>query len=426
MKPTHYPEHNHEDETIRELLSVADRQQVDPPAELVERVQAKLHEHRIRLLQRVTEHFLQQEIPDFPDPEDAPILHEQTLELRRLNMRKRIRVLGISGAMAAAVSMLLVSSFWFAQPAEALRAAEVLARGAGAMPNPSTVHIVAKTRPYFPAIDAEWLALDFVPAEVWRQFGDKPKWRVEQVGKVVVMDGVSTIGLFRRHPEDPEDVPLADKIPRATEGAWDTYPLLNLANVQDIITDELRSALAKGWDLKLSHETTPAGESKTLVTVEAKAGLPDGDYLKNTFVDDSDMRRVYRFDAKTQRLEGMDAYLHKPGGDVLILTIEHIEYNQSIDPAVFSLKLPEKVYWSTDPQPLPDNEKYEKMTPKEAARAFFEACAKEDWDETMKFRRAPWSHGSKEYYGGLEILHIGEPFQSARDIGKDVELVRPL
>ncbi len=53
--------------------------------------------------------------------------------------------------------------------------------------------------------------------------------------------------------------------------------------------------------------------------MEAKSGLPADDYLKNKFFEDSDMRRVYRFDAKTKRLEGFDAYLHQPGGDVLIL-----------------------------------------------------------------------------------------------------------
>ena len=50
----------------------------------------------------------------------------------------------------------------------------------------------------------------------------------------------------------------------------------------------------------------------------------------------------------------------------------------------------------------------------------------EDWDETMKFMASPWSHGSKEYYGGLEILHIGVPFQSALDIiGKNARWFVP-
>ena len=97
------------------------------------------------------------------------------------------------------------------------------------------------------------------------------------------------------------------------------------------------------------------------------------------------MRRVYRFDAKTRRLEGFDAYLHAPKGEVLVLSIEKIEYEKPFDAAVFTLKLPKKVVTYEEPQRLPDNEKYEKMTPGEAARAFFDACEKKDWKEVEKF-----------------------------------------
>jgi len=128
---------------------------------------------------------------------------------------------------------------------------------------------------------------------------------------------------------------------------------------------------------------------------------------------------AYRFDAKSQRLEGADFYLHRRSGDeVLLLTIERIEYDQPIDPVVFSVKLPDDVQWVEDPKPLAGNERYEKMTPKQAARAFFAACAKREWDEAGKFYTVPWSKGFEDYYGGLQIVSIGEPFQSARDVGK--------
>ena len=174
------------------------------------------------------------------------------------------------------------------------------------------------------------------------------------------MDGASTILLIR-----PD---MVVKVPSASEAAFDAGPLLDLTKVQDLITYELRKALAKGWNLKLTHETTAAGEKKVLVTVEAKAGVPENDYIKNKFFEESDMRRVYRFDAKTQRLEEVEAYLHRPGGDVLILKVEQIEYNQPIDAAVFTLKLPEKIQEIKNPERLPDNAKYEKMTPQQAAR----------------------------------------------------------
>ncbi|MBA7646192.1 hypothetical protein ES703_53954 [subsurface metagenome] len=67
---------------------------------------------------------------------------------------------------------------------------------------------------------------------------------------------------------------------------------------------------------------------------------------------------------------------------------------------------------------LPDNEKYEKMTPKEAAEAFFKACAEENWDEFLKF----WpisgaderTERMKEFLGGLKVISIGEPFKKGK------------
>jgi hypothetical protein len=64
---------------------------------------------------------------------------------------------------------------------------------------------------------------------------------------------------------------------------------------------------------------------------------------------------------------------------------------------------------------LPDNAKYEKMTPQQAAETFFKACAERQWDEVLKF----WPMSGtderfermKEYLGGLEIISIGEPFK---------------
>ena len=58
---------------------------------------------------------------------------------------------------------------------------------------------------------------------------------------------------------------------------------------------------------------------------------------------------------------------------------------------------------------LPDNEKYVSMTAEQAARAFFEACAREDWDEAEKFM-TPMTDRTKEYLGGLKIVSLGESF----------------
>jgi hypothetical protein len=70
--------------------------------------------------------------------------------------------------------------------------------------------------------------------------------------------------------------------------------------------------------------------------------------------------------------------------------------------------------WHKEPEILPDNERYEKMTPKEAAEVFFQACADENWEEVLKFRRiSRVDDQTKTHLGGLEIVSLGEPFQSA-------------
>ncbi|MGD0382170.1 MAG: zf-HC2 domain-containing protein [Thermoguttaceae bacterium] len=336
------------------------------------------------------------------------IIHEQALIIRRLQMRRRIRLLGIGGVLTAAVVLLIIAGVQMAQPDNRVQAAEVLAQGAKAVPKISTIHIQGKMRTDPDDFNFSNIDLDkdlLVSIDLWKQFGENTKWRVEKPGVVAVMDGVSTIILVK--PTDE-----AWKIPHPMDNAGDSGWLLSLTNVQDFINQELQSALAKGWDLKLAHEQDK-GMQKLLVTVETKAGLSDDDYLKNKYIYTSDTRRVFHFDAKTKRLEAIQIYIHQKDKEVLIFEANHIDYDQKIDPAVFSLKLPENVSWCEYPQEkLPDNEKYEKMTPKEAAQAFFKACSKENWDEVSKFWEGPVTKRRKEYLGGLQVITISEPFQS--------------
>jgi hypothetical protein len=66
-----------------------------------------------------------------------------------------------------------------------------------------------------------------------------------------------------------------------------------------------------------------------------------------------------------------------------------------------------------EPQILPDNEKYEKMEPKEMAIALGNACTREDWGEALKFvPLVDFPPRMKTRFGGLQIISIGEPFKS--------------
>src|SRR3972149_2270141 len=129
------------------------------------------------------------------------IIHEQALVIRRLQMRKRIRILGISGALTAAIALFFILGVWMTQPSAnvqaaetKVQAAEVLAQGAKAVPKISSIHIKGRMRtlPFdnFSNINPQG---DFVPIELWKQFGENTKWRAEKPGRVAVMDGDFTI-----------------------------------------------------------------------------------------------------------------------------------------------------------------------------------------------------------------------------------------
>ena len=151
---------------------------------------------------------------------------------------------------------------------------------------------------------------------------------------------------------------------------------------------------------------------KSVVTVMAKSGVPDNDYGRNNFIGTADTRRVYRFDTGSGLLEAVQIYLVGPSGEVKIFDLSQIDYNQPIDANTWNLELPADVSWAQlEPPKLPDNEKYASMTAEQAARAFFEACSHEDWNEVGKFM-SPVTAEMKEYLGGLEIVSLGESFNS--------------
>ncbi|MBI4324656.1 MAG: hypothetical protein HY674_05275 [Chloroflexi bacterium] len=158
-----------------------------------------------------------------------------------------------------------------------------------------------------------------------------------------------------------------------------------------------------------------------MVTIEAASGLPQGDYLHNKFFDMADTRRVYRFDDETGRLQGVQVFLHDAGGDVLIFEVTGIAYNEVFDAPVFRLDLPADVAWRGDqPQLAGDPARYAHLTPEQAARAFFEACAREDWAEVGAFWALRLDDPLKSELGGLKVVSIGESFTSAAYPGRFV------
>lgn len=329
-----------------------------------------------------------------------------TISIWRKVMKSKIAKISTIAAIIV-VAIALSITYWSTSIPKA-SAAEVLSQAVQATGKLKSLYMKLQIRT-IPHDNFELIKLDydFVPHEIWKQFDGTwhGKWRIEKPGRVVVMDGQSSLLLIKPN--------------YAVKGGVDTgfvdwlRPLLD---VDKLLDSEIKRAQNQSSELLLTHETGPDGKAKLVVTVEATAqGDFTHDWLKNKSIPASDNLRIYTFDAKTKLLESLEVYVHTEDEDVLVLEITDIEYNVEIAPALFTLELPEDTIWFEEPKVLADNVKYEQMTPKEAATAFFQACADEDWDEVLKF----WSASAidqrlKDFLGGIEIISIGEPFKSGR------------
>jgi len=138
----------------------------------------------------------------------------------------------------------------------------------------------------------------------------------------------------------------------------------------------------------------------------------------------SGRREVLFVDRGTKLVTAVKFYRLKDGKYEYRGMQEYYDYNQPIDPEMFDLdnEVPADVLRvDRDQQQIelnkgisPDElEKYENMTPKEMTIVFFQACADEDWEELLKFMSdSEIRQETKDYYGGLEIISIGESFKT--------------
>jgi len=335
---------------------------------------------------------------------------------RQFKIWRKIMKSKITKLTAAAVIIITVvlSISVFDKSVATASAAQVLQNAIDAVSDLWSVHMKTRMRT-LPADNFSLIGLnyDFVPIEMWKRTGENGlvQWRVEKPGRVLLMDGQTTTMLIRPNRGVLRERPL----PLGCFDSWSG----RLLNVHDLLDNELQRAKNNpDREVYLRHQEVE-GQDKIILEVEVAANVPEGDYLRNTFITGSDHLKVYQFDTKTKLLEGLQVYVHTDDDDVLIFEVTDIEYNMEIDDSVFVLDLPENMNWYGKPKKLPDNELYENMTPKEAVTAFFQACADENWDEVLKFKASSQiDERTKAYLGGLTIISIGEPFQSegyARD-----------
>jgi len=329
----------------------------------------------------------------------------------RIIMKSKITKLATAAVIIIAM-VLTVNIFHKSIPSAS--AAQLLQDAVDAVSDVWSVHMKAQMRT-LPGDNFSLIGLhyDFVPIEMWKRTDENGlvQWRIEKPGRVLLMDSRTTTMFMRPNHGVLRDKPL----PLGCFDSWSG----RLLNVQELLDNELQKAKNNpDREVCLWHQEAE-GKDELMLEVNITTDLSEDDYLRNKFIQESDHMKVYRFDAKTKLLEGLQVYVHTEDDDVLIFEVTDIEYNMELDDGIFALDLPEDMIWSREPEILPDNEQYEKMTPKEAVTVFFQACADENWDEVLKFwTTSRIDDGMKKYLGGLTIKSIGEPFQSegyARD-----------
>jgi outer membrane lipoprotein-sorting protein len=326
-------------------------------------------------------------------------------EIVRKIMKSRITKFAVAAVILIAASLGIT---FLNKSTPVAYANQILTDAVKAVSDLTSVHMKARMRTLegdnFGLIGLEF---DFVPIEMWKRTEPNGllQWRVEKPKRVLLMDGQSTLMLMGTNHGVRADKPYP-------LGCFDSW-FARLLDVQGLLDSELHNAKNNSNNEAALHHETINGKDKIILEVESTTDVPENDYMRNKFIFDSDHLKVYQFDSETKLLESFQIYVHTGSNDILIFEITNIEYNQPISDSVFKVDLPENMIWYETPKVLPDNEKYQKMSPKEAAQAFFEACAKEDWNECLKFEaKSSVDERTKKYLGGLEIINIGEPFKS--------------
>jgi outer membrane lipoprotein-sorting protein len=297
-------------------------------------------------------------------------------------------------ALAAAATVIAILVFAQSGQSPALN---LMAQSAEAMSNLQTVHIVARMRTA-PGDNFEYInpAMDWVPLEIWRQFGETSKWRVEKPGRVAVMDGTSSLMLLR-----PNEVVRGGTRPGFLE--W----VGTLLQTDKLMENELAYARAQRASARLAEQ-----DSHYVLTVQRVAqGDFRNDWVLNKSVSESNNTRVYRFDRATKRLEGMQLILNAKTGDVPVFEITNITYNESFDPKLFTIDLPANLISSVSPEEMPATRPLP-QTPKEAAALFFDALSRQDVDALLTVYPVNAAPAWLKQIKSLQVVSLGEPFQS--------------
>ena len=273
-------------------------------------------------------------------------------------------------------------------------AVTLLAQSVQTLNGVKTMHITARMRTVpgdnFELIGTEY---DFVPIEMWKEFGATPRWRAENPGRIVVMDGTQSLLLIK-----------PNRAVRGSIHAGFVEWLKPLLDPEQVLPAELKAAQRGESNATLKDRMTLS------VSRKAQGSFVNG-WGRNRSIAESDHTRIYRFDPETNRLAGLQVILHDSGKDVVVFETTGIRYDEPLASGLFALKLPDDVIWDVPPEQMPAAGALPSNA-REAAQAFLEGMATRDWDRVLTVYRATAVDSRLMSAGGFEVVSIGESYQS--------------
>ena len=250
----------------------------------------------------------------------------------------------------------------------------------------------------------------FVEHKLWKVFGNPSKWRIEKPARTVVMDGSNQYMYCSQ----------AGMALKANANAGFLGWMRILLDPENILFKEKENARQNGTKYQVEDKG-----NTIILTVKAEAmGVFTNSYMLNTSIPESNNRRVYTFDKSTNLLKSLEVYIDSAGKEIEVLELTTIKYNEPVNNANFTIRLPENVNWVS----VKDVEKHtgiSGITSEEVAKKFFTACHKEDWATVRQFVPGFLNFLQLQFivkaeYGGLTIISIGKSFKSGQYPGEFV------
>lgn len=241
---------------------------------------------------------------------------------------------------------------------------------------------------------------DFVEHTIKREFIGGNKWKIEKPSRVVSFDGQNQY-LFIKN---------AGYAIKGDKNAGFVEWLKKLLNPAELFNLEIKNS----QQCENCSYTVDKSGSDILLTINSKAkGNFDNPYLKNSSITESDSKILYTFSKEDNLLKGLQVFIINNEKEVLILNIEDIKYNVQLSDNDFNINLPDGIEWQT-PEKVINNKLFANISSDEAAKLFFEACSKNEWDKITDVFPILESKSDevRNYLGGLTIISIDKSFKS--------------